>query len=133
MTTQLPSIQRWASSLSLPALRKSSDWLIGILLSAAGYSEKTANAGGRQSLSTQHGIALIFILMPVILCVLLFIFGYKFPMTQREFDIVKKEIKRKRGVDNSVTTEEEKAVCERVTGPPYEKLWDHKNEWIAKK
>ena len=54
-------------------------------------------------------------------------------MTQREFDIVKKEIKRKRGEDNSVTTEEEKAVCERVTGPPYEKLWDHKNERIAKK
>ena len=54
-------------------------------------------------------------------------------MTQREFDIVKKEIKRKRGEDNSVTNEEEKAVCERDTGPPYEKLWDHKNEWIAKK
>ena len=133
MTTQLPSIQRWASSLSLPALRKSSDWLIGILLSAAGYSEKIANAGGRQSLSTQHGIALIFIMMPVILCVLLFIFGYKFPMTQKEFDIVKKEIKRKRGEDSSVTTEEEKSVCERVSGLPYEKLWDHKNEWIAKK
>ena len=54
-------------------------------------------------------------------------------MTQKEFDIVKKEIKRKRGEDNSVTTEEEKAVCERVTGLPYEKLRDHKNEWIAKK
>ena len=54
-------------------------------------------------------------------------------MTQKEFDIVKKEIKRKRGEDNSVTTEEEKSVCERVSGLPYEKLWDHKNEWIAKK
>ena len=110
-----------------------SSWLIGVLLAAVGYSEKIANAGGRQALSTQHGIALIFILMPVILCVCLFIFGYRLPMTEKEFNVIKKEIARRRGEDNSVTTDEEKQICEKVTGLSYDRLWDPKNEWIGRR
>ncbi|MBQ1917518.1 MAG: MFS transporter [Lachnospiraceae bacterium] len=110
-----------------------SSWLIGVLLAAVGYSEKIANAGGRQALSTQHGIALVFILMPVILCVCLFIFGYRLPMTEKEFNVIKKEIARRRGEDNSVTTDEEKQICEKVTGLSYDRLWDPKNEWIGRR
>jgi len=110
-----------------------SSWLIGVLLAAVGYSEKIANAGGRQVLSTQHGIALVFILMPVILCVCLFIFGYRLPMTEKEFNVIKKEIARRRGEDNSVTTDEEKQICEKVTGLSYDRLWDPKNEWIGRR
>ncbi|MDD6550695.1 MAG: MFS transporter [Lachnospiraceae bacterium] len=110
-----------------------SSWLIGVLLSAIGYSEKIANAGGRQSIVTQHGIALIFILMPVILCIMLFIFGYRFPMTEKEFNVVKREISRRKGEDSSETSYEEKVICERVTGISFDKLWDHANEWVGRK
>jgi len=108
-----------------------SAWLIGILLTAAGYSEKLANEGARQSAFTQRGISMIFIFMPVILCVFLFIFGYRFPIMEKEFNIVKKEISRRRGEDSSSATPEEIRVCERVTGMSYDKLWDSRNQWVG--
>lgn len=108
-----------------------SAWLIGVLLAAVGYSEKLANDGARQSLFTQRGIAMIFVFMPVILCIMLFIFGYRFPMTEKEFNIIKREIERRRGNDSSTATPEEIRVCERVTGIPYDRLWDPANQWIG--
>ena len=109
-----------------------SAWLIGILLTVVGYSEKLANEGVRQSLFTQRGITVIFVFMPVILCVLLFIFGYRFPMTEKEFNIVKKEISRRRGEDSSAASPEEIRICERVTGLPFDRLWDPANQWVGK-
>ncbi len=100
---------------------------IGFLLGAVGYDEVLANAGARQAASTQQGIALIYILMPVILCTLLFIFAYRFPIMQKEFAMVKKEVARRKGEDDSVTSDEEKKVLERVTGLSYDKLWNKSN------
>ena len=108
-----------------------SAWLIGVLLAAVGYSEKLANEGARQSLFTQHGITMIFVFMPVVLCILLFIFGYCFPMTEKEFNVIKKDIERRKGEDSSKATPEEIRICERVTGISYDKLWDPANQWIG--
>ena len=109
-----------------------SSWLTGVLLAAVGYSSKVAKAGGRQSLYTQHGIALIFILMPVILCILLFIFAMKFPMTEKEYNVIKRDISRRRGEDIPAATEEERRICERVCGISYNRLFDPANEWIGR-
>ncbi len=106
--------------------------IIGFLLSAAGYDEVIANAGGRQSLSTQHGIAAIFIIVPAILITLLLIVGAIFPMTGKEFAIVQREISRRKGEDASATTEEEKQVLRKVTGLPYERLWNKENATLKK-
>jgi len=108
-----------------------SSWLIGILLAAVGYSEKIANAGDRQSLFTQRGIAGIYIFMPIILCILLLVFAYRFPMTGREFNVIKKEISRRKGEDSSTATPEEIKICEKVTGIRYDKLWDPANQWVG--
>lgn len=107
-------------------------WFIGILLSLVGYDAKLAHSGVGQALSTQRGIAMIFIVIPVILVVLLLIFGYIFPITNKEFDVVKREIARRRGEDNSVATDDEKRVLERVTGFKYENLWKVSNEHKVK-
>lgn len=104
-----------------------SAFLIGVLLSAVGYDEVIANTGGRQSASTQTGIVMIFILAPAILITLLFVTGIIFPISTKEFKIVQCEVARRRGEDNSVTTEEEKAVCEKVTGFKFDKLWNPDN------
>ena len=109
-----------------------SAWLIGVLLTAVGYSEKLANEGARQAVFTQRGITLIFVFMPVVLCVLLFIFGYRFPMTEKEFNVIKKDIRRRRGEDPSQATPEEIRICEKVTGISYDKLWDPDNQWVGK-
>lgn len=108
-----------------------SSWLIGILLAAVGYDEQLANASIRQSAFTQQGITMIYVFAPVILVVLLFIFAYRFPMTEKEFNVVKKEIARRKGEDSSVTSEEEKKICEKVTGMAYDRLWNKRNEWIG--
>lgn len=101
--------------------------LIGVLLSIVGYDADIAKAGARQVASTQAGIAWIYILMPVLLVVCLIIFGYKFPMAEKEFDVIQREIARRKGEEASIATEEEKKICERVTGFSYDKLWRKDN------
>lgn len=51
----------------------------------------------------------------------------KFPMNKKEFLIIKKEIARRKGEDNSKITPEEIAVCEKVTGFRYDRLWNRDN------
>ncbi|MDD6919795.1 MAG: MFS transporter [Eubacteriales bacterium] len=104
-----------------------SSGMIGILLSIVGYDASIAQIGERQAVFTQSGIAWIYILMPVILVVALLIFGYKFPMSEKEFDVIHKEIARRKGEDDSVATDEEKRICEEVTGFAYDELWNKGN------
>jgi oligogalacturonide transporter len=101
--------------------------IIGLMLSWVGYSEVLANTGARQSAATQHGIGLIYIFAPIVLMALAIVFTVIFPMKKREFEIVKKDIARRKGLDDSVATEEEKKVCEKVTGFAYDKLWNRDN------
>lgn len=101
--------------------------IIGFLLSAVGYDEVIANSGGRQSAFTQHGIAMIYIIVPAILITGLLIVGFLFPMTGKEFAVIQKEVARRKGEDNSKTTPEEIRICEKVTGFSYDKLWNKAN------
>jgi oligogalacturonide transporter len=41
--------------------------------------------------------------------------------------VIKTEIHRRKGEDTSAATEEEKAICEKVTGFKYEDLWKKEN------
>ena len=101
--------------------------LIGFLLKAVGYSEVLASSGARQSIATQRGIALVFVLAPAILSALLLVCNIFFPITSKEFNLVQKEISRRKGEDDSVTSAEEKAVLKTVTGFEYDKLWNVEN------
>lgn len=107
--------------------------IIGLLLSMVGYSEVLANTGERQSAATQAGIAYIYVLAPVVLMAATLIFTVRFPMNRKEFDIIKKEIARRKGEDPSTATPEEIAVCEKVTGFAYTELWDKNNALKMKK
>lgn len=104
-----------------------SNALIGILLSAVGYDSYLANNKIRQSLETQRGIVYIFVFVPVILMALLIIVGYIFPLTGKEFAIVQTEIARRKGECDTPTSDEEKQICEKVTGVPYDRLWNPAN------
>ena len=101
--------------------------IIGLMLTWVGYSEVLANSGARQAASTQHGIALIYVFAPIVLMALAILFTVIFPMKKREFEIVKKEIARRKGLDDSVATDEEIKTCEKVTGFAYDKLWNKDN------
>ncbi len=101
--------------------------LIGLLLSLVGYDEVIAASGARQSLATQHGIAYIFIFGQVVFMLLTLFFTWKFPITKKEFDLIHKEIDRRKGKDDSVTTEDEKKTLEKITGFAYNDLWNRDN------
>ena len=101
--------------------------LIGLLLSMVGYDENLAAAGARQAAATQSGIAYIYIFAPIILCLITMFFTYKFSMSRKELDVIRKEISRRKGEDDSAITPEEIAVCEKVTGFSYDKLWNKNN------
>lgn len=101
--------------------------IIGVMLAMVGYNEAVAAAGQRQTASTQNGIALIFVLAPVVLCVITLIVAKAFPVNKKEFDIVRREIDRRKGTDSSTPTAEEIAVCEKVTGMAFDKLWNPDN------
>ena len=97
--------------------------VIGLLLALVGYSETLASTGARQAASTQHGIALIFVIVPCVLSTAAYLFTRRFPMKEKEFAIVQKELARRKGLDTSIISEQEKQVCQAVTGMPYEKLY----------
>ena len=101
--------------------------IIGLLLTMVGYSEVLASAGDRQAAATQHGIAMIYVFAPIVLMILAILFTVWFPMKKKEFEIVKKEIARREGEDDSVATPEEIKVCEKITGFSYDKLWNKEN------
>ena len=101
--------------------------VIGLLLGMIGYDEVAANAGMRQAASVQQGIAYIYVFVPVILMALTIYAALKYPLKQKEFDIIKKEIARRKGGDDSLITAEEKDVCEKVTGFAYDRLWNREN------
>ncbi len=101
--------------------------VIGLLLTMVGYSETLANAGERQLEATQHGIAYIYVFAPIVLMILAIMFTVWFPMKKKEFEIVKKEIARRTGEDDSQATEEEIEVCEKLTGFSYDRLWNPEN------
>ncbi len=107
--------------------------VIGVLLSAVGFDEVIANSGARQSVATQHGIALIFIIVPAILVTGLIIVGILFPITGKEFAVIQKEIARRKGEDTSETTEEEIRICEKVTGMSFDRLWNPDHAGLKKK
>ena len=127
-STRRPGIVSGMATFARKISAGLSVWFIGILLSLVGYDTKLAHSGVSQALTTQRGIAMIFIVIPAILVVLLLIFGYIFPITNKEFDIVKKEIGRRRGTDGSIASDDEKRILERVTGFKYEDLWKTSNE-----
>ena len=101
--------------------------IIGLMLGMIGYDEIAASSGLRQAASVQSGIAYIYIFVPVILMALTIFVALKFPMKQREFEIIRKEIARRKGEDSSLVSDEEKKVCETVTGFAYENLWNKEN------
>ena len=107
--------------------------IIGFLLAAVGYDEIIASSGGRQSAATQQGISMIFIIVPAVLITGLIIVGYLFPITGKEFAIIKKEVARRKGEDDSAITPEEIKVCEKVTGMSYDRLWNIENTGVRKK
>ncbi len=101
--------------------------VIGLLLAIVGYDENLAAAGQRQALSTQAGIAQLYVWMPITLMVLTIIFAVVFPMNKKEYDVIKKDIARRKGEETSVATAEEIAICEKVTGFKYNDLWNRAN------
>ena len=100
---------------------------IGFLLSAVGYDSVLANNKIRQSMETQRGIVYIFVFVPVILMALLIIVGYIFPLTGKEFHVIQAEVARRKGEDDTQATDEEKQICEKVTGISYDRLWNPAN------
>ena len=100
---------------------------IGLLLAIAGYDEAAAAAGLRQAASVQAGIANVYVFSQIILLAATLVFVILYPLGKKEFAIVKKDIARRRGQIDEPVSEEEKRVCERVTGFSYDRLWDPDN------
>ncbi len=118
-------IRKIASGLSVA--------IIGFMLTAVHYDETLANAGLEQAAATQHGIGICYVLAPAIMSALLLVCAWLFPVTDKEFRLVEKEIARRKGTEEGETTEEEKKALEKVTGFAYEKLWNPVNAGLKKK
>lgn len=101
--------------------------MIGVLLAMVGYDETLAASGLRQAAATQKGIAYIYVFAQIVLLALTLLFAFVFPVTKKEFDIIRREVARRKGEDTSATTDDERKVCEKVTGFKFEELWNRDN------
>jgi oligogalacturonide transporter len=101
--------------------------IIGVLLAMVGYNEIAASQGLRQAVSVQSGIANVYVFSQIILLAITLFFVIRYPLGHREFDVIRREISRRRGDDESIPTQEEIEVCEKVTGFSFDRLWDMDN------
>ena len=62
-----------------------------------------------------------------IMSALLLVCAWIFPVTDKEFKMVQKDIARRKGKEAEEVTEEEKRTLEKVTGFAYEALWNAQN------
>ena len=97
------------------------------MLSLVGYDETIASEGVRQALSVQHGIANIYVWVTVILMILTIIFAVLFPINDKEFAVIQKQLKSRRNHEEPDATEVEIRICEKVTGFKYKDLWQESN------
>lgn len=102
---------------------------IGILLAMVGYDEQLASAGQMQSVATQRGIANIYVFAQIVLLLITLCFTVLFPLTKKEYDVIRTEISRRKGINGSTATDDEIAICERVTGYKYNQLWNKDNAY----
>ena len=100
--------------------------LVGLLLWVIGY-DGTLDV---QTPLTVMGLRLMFIVLPVIFVLFAMFFVYKYPVTVAGFEILRKEIDRRKGLTDEAVTDEEKAICEAMTGYAYEDLWKKDNAGI---
>ena len=77
-------------------------------------------------LFAQYPTFLVFLAVFVAM-VLTLVFTVLFPVTKKEFEIVRREIDRRKGTEKSMATPEEIKICEKVTGYKYDKLWNKDN------
>ncbi len=56
-----------------------------------------------------------------------------FPVTDKEFKTVQKEIARRKGTETGTATAEERAALEKVTGFAYDRLWNSGNAGLKQK
>lgn len=101
--------------------------IIGVLLAMVGYNEVAASQGLRQAASVQSGIAYVYVFSQIAFLAVTLVFVALYPMGKREFEIIRRDIARRKGEDGSAATAEEIAVCEKVTGFSYDRLWDSDN------
>jgi oligogalacturonide transporter len=101
--------------------------IVGLWLTLFGYDKPITETVFVQSDLTIQGIKYAFIFFPLVFMFFSLWFTYKFPMDKKEFDVVKKEIARRKGLDSSVITPEEIKICEHVTGYSYPMLWGQKD------
>ncbi len=104
-----------------------SSTIIGLLLAMIGYDEFAANSGMRQTDVVQMGITHIYIWVPILFMALTIAFAVVFPMGKKEFEVIKREIARRKGEDDSKADEEDIRICEKVTGFAYSELWKREN------
>ena len=101
--------------------------IIGVLLAMVGYNEVLASEGRRQAASVQAGIANVYVFAQIILLAITLVFVVLYPIGKKEFEIIRREIARRKGEDASTATPEEIAVCEKATGFRFDRLWDSDN------
>lgn len=92
---------------------------VGLLLEAIGYVRSAS-----QTAATLEGMRLIMALVPAAFLFLGIGFGLRFKITPRTHAILAQEIVRLRaGGERSEVGEETRAVCEALTGLPYDRLF----------
>ena len=98
--------------------------VLGLLLSLIGYQTAPAGETMIQSAETLIGLRIIFISVPVLLAVTGIFVSFRFPVTPATHKILMSEIDRlKNGGNKDDVDGKVKAVCEKLTGIDYDKLY----------
>ena len=99
-------------------------YVAGWLLEAIGFDSATMTTHANTPLGIQHGIMLIFIVVPIVLIALALIAARTFKLNRENHDVLKSELKRlEDGGSKADVTPKAREVVEMLTGHPYDECW----------
>lgn len=96
--------------------------LFGLILQAFGLETEKASPE-LATAGSKIAIKLMFSVIPIIFCIVMIIISRTYALDEKAHNVIKDLIKRKRNGESIQFTEQEKEICEKVSGKKIEKLW----------
>ncbi len=101
--------------------------MVGFILKAFGF-QTGKNESFIQSASAVRGIRITFIVLPIIFEIANYIMIFRYKMTKGDHQTIKRLIAEKKENGFVEASDEEKAMCEELSGQKWEDMWISKGE-----
>lgn len=110
------------SSLFRKTVSSLMSYIVGASIKRFGYDVNVTSPAAQSAMSL-FGLRLNFVILPTIFALITVMTVYRFSMTGKDHDCIRRVIAEKHDTGEAAVTDAEKQRLEKITGIPWEKMW----------